>query len=292
MGQSVNSAALSEELVPNHEGKSSHTGIGEIHDNFGPDFVHGERTFSALLTRYELYASNRSDDAFNYAKSKDEEAVVQLEEIRSGKVRAKSDAFLPVTHVIDNAMAHFRQLLNRRDPHCTGYKPFLTLQWLEAFDARLATNKHRPSSDGERISHSVIGSIKSLKNRGLGFITAKGTRAFKGEIVLVLASGQEAASEITHFRSFHGFEKVFISLYLNGERMGWLHNELLHRPKAKLGIDFLLPSYQHVGSPDPKDQNIFYIKRHTSTSINGVSFIVSDGDSWNKSAMNVDATTR
>ena len=226
------------------------TYLGQRNDNaanrMGRDYVPRDRTFFLEINQYRLIAANHSDRSFSFSRCFEEQAAQKfsLEDYRDGT---------------EDSAARIARIM--------------------ATDLKSWDDKYRPSSDTDRIDLGLFATLKSVRHHGLGFISPTERQAHGGGITLGIHTGLEAASGVFHYQSSRDPEMVFIAIYTNLSRTRWLHEQLISRPKATLQINCCFEAYQHLGSPEPKDHDVFYITRDSRTPITAVSILVHDGRS-------------
>lgn len=71
--------------------------------------------------------------------------------------------------------------------------------------------------------------------------------------------------------------KNIVEILIDFDRMKFLHQQLLARPKASVAVDFHFDHLRHVARSEPDASEIFYIARNRATPITAVSVQISDG---------------
>ena len=234
----------------------------------------GDRDFFVAINHYRLFSKSLSHDDYIKLHCEDERQADNLSIGRHRRSATVNDGYLPTRW--NGLLSNYQKVFKRRDPHFVSGDE----NWWRDECKSLEERRKSKKSAVHESHHTVLGLMATLysrSNHGLGYINAERTSAHRERIRFIVRTGIESSSFLAHHRMLSGEERVFIDIKLDPERMAVLHQQLLARPAASLGVSFHFDHLHHGGWPFAKDYDVFYVKRTCELPITNVSFDITDG---------------
>ncbi len=248
-------------------------------------YFRSSQSFFAVIDKWQLTGRTLSADDYICERAEDERQKHLLSMGVGSRSDLTDDDYLPSYHW-NGFLEAIQTLFKRPDRHFRRPRD----NWYEDQDQDIEKRRGAISSENsseQRFELGLTAHLRSSRRKGFGFVNSAGDSvAYSGRIHLSVRSGFADASCITHRRGYYGGEMLFIEIVADFAKMKFVHEQLLARRSALLGLSLDFDHLERAGSP-AGDQK-FFIPRNRSTLIRATTFQVNDGE-WDQNIIDARA---